>query len=80
MPDEQLIERLLERGKSSGRADDNLEVIENRLNEYKTKTAPVAAYYEERNILHKVNGTGTIQNIHKRVIPEPSAPPLSLSG
>lgn len=67
VPDEVLVERLLERGKSSGRSDDNLEVIKNRLVEYKTKTAPVAQYYDERNLLYKLKGTGTIKEIHGRI-------------
>lgn len=67
VPDEELIKRLLDRGKSSGRSDDNLDVIKNRLKEYKTKTAPVAAFYDERNILYKINGLGTIKEIHDRI-------------
>ncbi len=67
VPEEELVNRLLERGKSSGRSDDNLEVIKNRLKEYKTKTAPVAAFYDERNILYKINGLGSIKEIHNRI-------------
>lgn len=63
VPREQLVSRLLERGKTSGRSDDNLEIIENRLNEYENKTAPVANFYKEKKIFHAINGVGKIQDI-----------------
>ena len=67
VPDDELVRRLLERGKISGRQDDNEEVIKNRLKEYYQKTVPVAKYYEERNICFPVKGTGTIQEIQERL-------------
>ncbi|MBR4155195.1 MAG: adenylate kinase [Bacteroidales bacterium] len=63
VPEELLIERMLERGKTSGRADDNIESIHFRFVEYENKTKPVLHFYEERNILHPINGVGTIENI-----------------
>ena len=63
VPEELLIERMLERGKTSGRADDNIESIHFRFVEYESKTKPVLHFYEERNILHPINGVGTIENI-----------------
>lgn len=62
-----LIQRLMDRGKTSERSDDNMEVIKNRLNEYKTKTAPVKAFYEEKEKLYSINGVGTIEDIHERI-------------
>jgi len=67
VPEDELIQRLLDRGKTSERADDNMKVIKNRLNEYKTKTAPVAEFYEEKEKLYKINGVGTIEDIHERI-------------
>ncbi len=66
--DEILIERLLERGKSSGRTDDQDEdKIRNRFEEYNTKTAPLRAYYTNQSKFHSVNGIGTIEEITTRL-------------
>ncbi|WP_224483806.1 adenylate kinase [Robertkochia aurantiaca] len=66
--DEVLIERLLERGKVSGRSDDqDKEKIKKRFAEYNEKTAPVLSYYEEQGKLHRVNGVGEIEDITKRL-------------
>ena len=62
VPEELLIERMLERGKTSGRADDNLDSI-NRFVEYEAKTRPVLDYYEDKGNLHPVNGVGEIPQI-----------------
>ncbi len=56
VPKDELRKRMIERAKTSGRADDTAEVIENRLKEYDLKTAPVAKYYQERGIYNAVNG------------------------
>jgi adenylate kinase len=66
--DEILIQRLLERGKTSGRIDDqDEEKIRNRYQEYNEKTAPLMGYYKEQNKFHAVNGIGTIQEITERL-------------
>lgn len=66
--DEVLIQRLLERGKVSGRTDDqNVDKIRNRFDEYNAKTAPLKTYYEEQNKFHSVNGIGTIAEITERL-------------
>ena len=66
--DETLIERLLERGKLSGRADDQDESkIRNRFDEYNQKTAPLKGYYEAQSKFHSVNGIGTIEEITERL-------------
>ena len=63
--DDELTKRLLERGKSSGRADDaNESIIRNRINEYNTKTAPLKDYYNAQNKLHTVEGIGSIEDIN----------------
>ena len=57
--DEILIERLLERGKESGRSDDqDVSKIRNRFDEYNQKTAPLRAYYEAQGKFHTVDGIG----------------------
>ena len=61
--DKELIGRLLERGKRSGRADDTLDVINNRLQEYKEKTIPVSDFYKEIGKYTPINGVGEIEDI-----------------
>jgi len=66
--DEILIKRLLERGKTSGRADDQDEnKIRNRYEEYNLKTAPLIDYYTGKNLFYSVNGIGSIEEITRRL-------------
>ncbi|MBU2947577.1 adenylate kinase [Zobellia uliginosa] len=66
--DEILIQRLLERGKVSGRSDDQDESkIRNRFDEYNEKTAPLKDFYEAQNKFHSVNGIGAIDEITHRL-------------
>ena len=66
--DEILVQRLLERGKTSGRADDADEsIIRNRIKEYYTKTAPLKNYYESQNKYFGVDGVGSIEDITERL-------------
>jgi adenylate kinase len=66
--DEILIARLLERGKTSGRIDDQDEdKIRNRYQEYNEKTAPLMDYYKNQGKFHAVNGIGSIAEITERV-------------
>jgi adenylate kinase len=68
VPDQELIERLLNRGKTSGRADDaNEEVVKNRLAVYMRETAPLKTYYQEQNKLAEINGVGSIDDIFMRL-------------
>lgn len=62
--EEELIRRLLNRGKDSGRADDQDEsIIRKRISEYLSKTAPVQAFYEEQGKYTGVKGVGTVDSI-----------------
>jgi adenylate kinase len=64
----ELIERLLSRGKISGRADDQNEaVIENRINVYNEKTLPLIEYYKPQGKYYPVNGMGSIEEIAGRL-------------
>lgn len=66
--DEVLIQRLLERGKISGRTDDQDEnMIRNRFDEYNEKTAPLKNYYDDQGKFHSVNGIGSIEDITSRL-------------
>jgi adenylate kinase len=63
-----LIQRLLERGKTSGRIDDQDEdKIRNRYQEYNEKTAPLMQYYNDQGKFYAVNGIGSIQEITTRL-------------
>ncbi|QMU64445.1 MAG: adenylate kinase [Flavobacteriaceae bacterium] len=69
VPEDILIERLLERGKISGRSDDtDVAKIKNRFNEYHTKTAVLKKYYEAQGSYYPVNGVGSVEEITKNVI------------
>lgn len=64
---EELISRLINRGKTSGRTDDNLETIKKRLQVYELKTAPVSDFYRKLNKYAAINGMGTVDEIFARI-------------
>ena len=63
----ELIDRLLKRGQDHGRADDNLETIENRIKVYEDQTTPVMGYYDAQGKYRGVNGVGSIDDIFGRL-------------
>ena len=65
--DEELIKRLMERGKISGRSDDNLETIKSRLDVYHAQTAPLATYYIDEGKHTPIKGVGSISEIFERI-------------
>lgn len=65
--EEELINRLLERGKVSGRSDDNLETIKSRLEVYHNQTAPLADYYVGEGKHVAIKGMGSIEEIFDRI-------------
>ncbi len=71
VPDEELVKRLLLRGKESGRADDSNEgVIRDRIDVYKAQAAVVADHYKPQGKHRAVNGLGTIDEIFGRLCQE----------
>lgn len=71
---EELVSRLINRGKTSGRSDDtNESVIRARLEEYHNKTAPVAEYYEQFGKVQRVKGEGSIDEIFTALCDEVEA-------
>ncbi len=64
---DELIDRLLKRGKDQGRTDDNLETIENRINVYECQTLPLTGYYDAQNKYRGVDGLGGIDDIFGRL-------------
>ncbi|MBE7628610.1 adenylate kinase [Tenacibaculum piscium] len=68
VPEDLLVARILERGKTSGRTDDTDESkIRNRFNEYNTKTAVLKDFYQEKGTYYGVNGVGDINEITERL-------------
>ncbi len=66
--DDELVERLLKRGETSGRVDDqDEEKIRNRFGEYNQKTAPLCDFYTDQNKFYRVNGIGSIDEITTRL-------------
>ncbi|MES2621418.1 MAG: adenylate kinase [Bacteroidota bacterium] len=60
----ELTQRILKRGATSGRADDQNEgIVKNRVAEYRAKTEPLAKYYEEQHKLRQIMGEGSIEEI-----------------
>ncbi|NQU85129.1 MAG: adenylate kinase [Mariniphaga sp.] len=65
---QELVNRLLNRGKDSGRADDqDQSVIENRINVYNEKTAPLIEYYKKQDKHFGIDGMGSIEEIAERL-------------
>ena len=68
VPEDLLVERLLNRGKTSGRPDDqNEEKIRTRFNEYQTKTAVLRDYYTAQNKFYEIGGVGSVKEITDRL-------------
>jgi len=67
VPEEVSVKRLLNRGKTSGRSDDNETVIRNRLNEYNEKTLPILKFYKDKGIYFPIEGTGTIDDVKLQI-------------
>lgn len=65
--DEELIGRLLKRGIESGRSDDNLETIKQRLNVYHSQTSPLRDYYIQENKYLSIKGSGDVNEIFNNI-------------
>lgn len=67
VPEDEIINRLLERGKTSGRADDNLETIKERLVVYHEQTRPIDDYYELMDRYVRIQGLGDVTTVFGRI-------------
>lgn len=67
VPRDELIHRMMERAKTSGRKDDNLEVIKFRMQEYENKTKPVADFYKAKGLYYPIDGLGSIEDIFNKL-------------
>lgn len=65
--EDELIKRLLNRGLTSGRSDDNYETIQRRIQVYHSKTAPVKKFYQEEKVAEEIKGTGSVSEIFGRI-------------
>src|SRR3989442_13836995 len=65
--EEELVRRIRARSRVEGRTDDSPEVIATRLQVYQRDTAPLIAHYAQRGIVHRVPGTGTVEQIAEEI-------------
>ena len=68
VPEEELVNRLLNRGKLTGRSDDNEETIRKRLKVYHNQTSPLKEYYLNENKYKKINGIGSLDGIFAEIV------------
>lgn len=64
---EELVQRMIKRAETSGRADDTEEVIRRRQDVYDSETAALVPMYRERGLVHEVDGVGTIDEVAQRI-------------
>lgn len=67
LTEEEALRRILLRGKMSGRSDDNMKTVENRLRIYRERTAPILSYYRDQKKLKNIDGSQTIKKIAKEI-------------
>ena len=67
VPEEELVNRMLARGKETGRADDNIETIKNRLDVYHNQTMPLRDYYTNEKKYLAINGLGIVDEIFRDI-------------
>ena len=65
--DEELIARIVARGKTSGRSDDNEETAKKRLETYYAQTLPLKEFYVSQGKYAKINGVGSIEEIYESI-------------
>lgn len=68
VPDEVLVQRIVERGKTSGRSDDTEALARDRQQVYREQTQPLIDYYAARGHLKTVNGVGSMDEVYGRML------------
>jgi len=68
VPEEELIERMIKRGRLAGRTDDNHEIIKARLDVYYNQTSPLKELYEKEGKLHPVSGLDTVDGVFNQIV------------
>ncbi|MDX9753047.1 MAG: adenylate kinase [bacterium] len=67
--EEELIQRLINRAKEQGRADDTEDVIRERMRVYREKTQPLEEYYKDKKMYFAANGVGSLEEVYTRIVP-----------
>ena len=75
--DDELTDRLIKRGKISGRSDDNPEAISKRLDIYHSTTKPLKDFYTAEDKYHPINGKGSVDNIFNDIKKTVDAHPIA---
>lgn len=70
VPDDELVKRMINRGKQTGRADDNEETIKKRLDVYHNQTSPLRDHYKKENKYVAIDGNREIQHIFDSIVNE----------
>lgn len=68
VPDTELTQRILHRALTSGRSDDNEEIVKKRIEEYRSKTAVVASYYAQRDLVKTIDGIGDVDDVFQKLV------------
>lgn len=64
---EEIVQRLLQRAQTEGRADDTEDVIRRRQEVYVEQTQPLIEVYKERGVVHEIDGLGDVDDVTKRI-------------
>ena len=67
VPDDELVDRLVNRAREQGRTDDNEDTIRARMRVYREETQPLLDFYQERGKLRRVDGVGSVQEVYERI-------------
>ncbi|MDE5841329.1 MAG: adenylate kinase, partial [Muribaculaceae bacterium] len=70
VPEEELVARMLKRGAETGRADDNIETILNRLKVYHNQTEPLKEHYQGKGSYIRIDGLGNVEDIFSSIASE----------
>lgn len=65
--DEEVVQRIMKRQKLESRQDDTEDVVRNRLNVYRDQTSPLGEFYNNKAILKKINGVGSVEDISEKI-------------
>ncbi len=65
--DEEVVQRIMKRQELENRQDDTEDVVRNRLNVYRDQTSPLGEFYNNKAILKKINGIGSVEHISEKI-------------
>ncbi len=68
VPENELVDRMIKRGQQTGRADDNIDTIKNRLQVYHESTTPLRDYYINEGKYRAINGHGSVEEIFAEIV------------